>query len=211
MFKFKPNGDKLEMGALLSGFGGSAISLLLFGREILANPRAMGAICPSSPKLARHMAAQVPTVGTGLVVELGGGTGTVTAALLERGLDPKQLVVIERSPKLARHLQQRFPGLRVILGDAAHLSRLLPAGTVIRAVVSGLPLRSLPTRTVRAIATELEQVMAPEALLIQFTYRHRALRALLSRRFQSLHSRMIWGNLPPARVDVYRLASDADR
>lgn len=205
MFKFKPNGGKAEMAALLSGVGGSAASLFLFGREILANPRAMGAICPSSPKLARHMAAQVPLHGEGLVVELGGGTGTVTAALLEHGVDPRQLVIIERSPKLARHLQQRFPHLRVIQGDAAQLSRLLPSGTPVRAVVSGLPLRSLPTRTVHAIAAELEQAMVPDSLLIQFTYSHRALRALLSRRFQSLRSRMVWGNLPPARVDVYRL------
>jgi phosphatidylethanolamine/phosphatidyl-N-methylethanolamine N-methyltransferase len=57
-----------------------AASLVLFTREIWANPRAMGAACPSTPSLASRMAARVPLDQEGLVVELGGGTGAVTTA-----------------------------------------------------------------------------------------------------------------------------------
>ena len=63
-----------------------AASLALFTREIWANPRAMGAACPSAPLLAGSMAARVPRDCDGLVIELGGGTGAVTTALLKLSL-----------------------------------------------------------------------------------------------------------------------------
>ena len=203
-----PVKDGVTLASLLENGGRKALSLVMFGREILANPRAMGAICPSSPALAAHMAAQVPLNQQGPVVELGGGTGTVTAALLKRGVRAQELVVIERSAKLATHLCRRFPSLRVIQGDAAQLGDLLgsDAGRV-RTVVSSLPLRSLPPETVRAIAGQLEAVLAPGARFIQFTYKHRALCSMLSERFTTVYSRIIWGNLPPARLDVFQYQS----
>src|SRR3954453_18339342 len=76
----------------------------LFAREWLNKPSAVGAVWPSSSQLAKGMAARVPSCGDGLVVELGGGTGAVTQALLERGINPKRLMVIERSPAFVQHL-----------------------------------------------------------------------------------------------------------
>jgi phospholipid N-methyltransferase len=187
--------------------GNRASSLLLFGREILDNPRAMGAICPSSPTLARRMAQHVPC-GPGRVVELGGGTGTVTAALLKRGIDPRQLSVVERSAKLSALLRRRFPEVSVVHGDAVRLAELLGADSgQVSAIVSGLPLRSLEPDTVRDIMAQLERVLRPGGIFIQFTYSHRDLRARLSPHFRTIHSCMVWGNVPPARIDVYRFHS----
>ena len=64
------------------------------------------------------MAARVDTARTGLVVELGGGTGVITAALLARGVAPERLVVVEQSPALAAHLRQRFALLNYELASA---------------------------------------------------------------------------------------------
>ena len=58
----------------------------LFLRELMVRPGMMGAVCASSPRLAARMAALVDPALGGLVVELGGGTGAITAALLARGL-----------------------------------------------------------------------------------------------------------------------------
>mgnify|MGYP000943509563 FL=1 len=118
-----------------------AASLALFTREIWANPRAMGAACPSTPSLASGMASWVPLDQEGWVVELGGGTGAVTTALLKHGVPPWKLVVVERSPTLASHLRQRFPQLRVIQGDAAQLTQLLGHDRThgISSIVSSLP------------------------------------------------------------------------
>ncbi|MDS4027124.1 MAG: methyltransferase domain-containing protein [Candidatus Contendobacter sp.] len=181
-----------------------AASLALFTREIWANPRAMGAACPSAPALASGMAARVPLERDGLVVELGGGTGAVTAALLKHGVPPWKLVVVERSPTLTHHLRQRFPQLRVIQGDAAQLSHLLGHPRPrLNSVVSSLPLRSLHPATTRAIVQQLETLLEPEGRLVQFTYDLRGTRARLLPGFRRLSSRIVWSNLPPARVETF--------
>ena len=181
-----------------------AASLALFTREIWANPRAMGAAFPSTPSLASRMASRVPLDREGWIVELGGGTGAVTTALLKHGVPPWKLVVVERSPTLANHLRQRFPQLRVIQGDAAQLSSLfgqpLPR---ISSIVSSLPLRSLHPATTRAISHQFETLIESGGLLIQFTYSLRGTHARLLPRFRQVSSKIVWGNLPPARVEVF--------
>lgn len=183
---------------------GAAASLALFTREIWANPRAMGAACPSAPALASRMAARVPLDREGLVIELGGGTGAVTAALLKRGIPAWKLVVIERSPTLVHHLRQRFPQLRIIQGDAAQLEHLLGAdrGRGVSSIVSSLPLRSLHPTVTRAISHQFETLLEPGGLLVQYTYDLRGTQSRLLPRFRLLSSRIVWGNLPPARIEV---------
>ncbi|ANB72670.1 hypothetical protein AYM40_10030 [Paraburkholderia phytofirmans OLGA172] len=63
----------------------------------------------------------VPVKGTGLVVELGAGTGAVIQALLDHGIQADRLLIIERSAALVTHLRSRFPRLRIIQGDAGTL------------------------------------------------------------------------------------------
>jgi phosphatidylethanolamine/phosphatidyl-N-methylethanolamine N-methyltransferase len=177
----------------------------LFVREVLANPRVMGAACPSSRQLAMSMATLLPHRFDGQVVELGAGTGVVTAALLRRGIRPQQLTVVERSPLLAAHLRKRFPHLQVVEGDAVHLSAMLERfKTRAAAVVSSLPMRSLPAATVEAIMDQIDAVLGPDGLFIQFTYALRALPCHLPRRFKQVRSRIIWRNLPPARVEMFK-------
>ncbi len=183
-----------------------AASLALFAREILVNPRAMGAACPSAPLLASSMAVRVPLDRDGMVVELGGGTGAVTTALLKHGVPAWKLVVVERSPTLARHLRQRFPQLRILQGDAAHLTQLLgddDAARRVDSIVSSLPLRSLHPATTRAIGHQFEALLEPGGLLIQYTYDLRGTHPRLLPRFRRLSSKIVWGNLPPARVEMF--------
>jgi len=182
-----------------------AASLALFTREIWANPRAMGAACPSAPALASAMAARVPLNREGLVVELGGGTGAVTAALLKHGVPPWKLAVVERSPTLAAHLRQRFPQLRIIQGDAAQLTHLLDRDRHrgIGSIVSSLPLRSLPPPVTRAISQQFETLLPSGGLLIQYTYDLRGTRARWLPGFHRLSSKIVWSNLPPARLEVF--------
>jgi phospholipid N-methyltransferase len=180
--------------------------LALFTREICTNPRAIGAACPSSPGLAQHMAMQVPLRADGLVLELGAGTGVVTEALLNRGVMPQNLVVVERSVALAGHLRKRFPYLRIIQGDAAHLDQLLGCEEQdqIYSVVSSLPLRSLKPAVSRAIGCQLDTLLGSKGLLIHFTYDLRGAYAHLPPHFKRVFSKIIWGNLPPARIEVFQ-------
>src|SRR6185295_1846033 len=96
-----------------------AESRLLF-KLWLKNPRKIGAVAVSSAELAGAMARQVPR-GPGWVVELGGGTGSVTKALIKSGISREKLIVVERDPTLHKLLQERYPGVKVLLGDAGRL------------------------------------------------------------------------------------------
>ena len=106
----------------------------------------MGAVTPSGKMLARAMARYVDPEMPGPVIELGSGTGAVTKALVERGIEPSRLVLVEFNPSFCRLLRTRYPEATVIQGDAYRIQHLLggllqePAA----AVVSGLPLQTKP-------------------------------------------------------------------
>lgn len=177
-----------------------------FMRALLSNPRAVGACCPSSPRLARAVAAAVDA-STGLVVELGGGTGAITSALLARGVPPDRLVVVERDPSLARHLRERFRGVSVIRGDAVELARLLAhedGGARAATVVSSLPMISLSRDEVRAIGAQICAVLEHGGVLVQYTYQIALGHARVPGCFDLVAESRVWVNLPPARVEVYR-------
>ena len=184
----------------------------LFLRELVAQPASVGAICASSPRLAARMAALVGAHRPGLVVELGGGTGVITAALLAHGVPPHRLVVVEQSAALAEHLRRRFPDVCVLQGDAAELSDWhaagrLPAGQdglpqPIHTIVSGLPLLSIPAPVRQRILHAGAQALAPQGRLVQFTYALRGESPWQSSGLVRQHSERVLANLPPARIDV---------
>jgi phosphatidylethanolamine/phosphatidyl-N-methylethanolamine N-methyltransferase len=180
---------------------------LFFARWLIA-PHKIGAVAPASRHLARAMAAQI-VPGSGLVVELGAGTGSVTKALLERGLAPAELIIVESDAAFCALLKRRFPALRVICGDAAELSALLAPLGVERAasVVSSLPLLSMPHTLRRRIIDESFALLAEQGAFIQYTY---GAFSPLRRRKSGLKGELaarIWRNFPPAAVWRFRRRS----
>ncbi len=178
---------------------------LLFIRETLRNPRTMGTGWASTPQLARAIAGCVPLTDSGLVVELGGGTGSVTEALLKQGIAPERLVSIEQSVELADYLRRRCPQVRVIKGDALHLSNLLGSDSQrVSTIVSGLPFRSLPPAIGHGIIKQIDKLLPKNGLIIQFTYALSGRGLFLPHHFKRINHKIVWSNLPPARVDVYQ-------
>lgn len=178
--------------------------LFLFFREIIRDPASIGAAIPSSKALANAMARYLPEHLDGLVVELGAGTGVITSALLEHGLSPDQLIVIERSQSLCEHLRERFPGLRIIEGDASQLDQLLQAEhQPIAAIVSSLPLRSINADLGKKIVLAIQKVLSPQGRYIQFTYSWSHEHPHIPDQLKHDSSEVTWLNLPPARIDVF--------
>ncbi|MGB3740515.1 MAG: methyltransferase domain-containing protein [Castellaniella sp.] len=181
---------------------GPAASLFL--KEWLVRPGEVGAVWPSSGQLARLMAAQISQTGDGLIVELGAGTGVVTQALLDAGVPANRLWVVEQSPAFVQHLRHRFPALTVVGGDAADLQALLPANMHVDAIVSSLPLRSLPANTVADVVLQWRACLSPGANVVQFTYALWGAQEALADGFSQKSVRYAWLNVPPARVCCYR-------
>ena len=179
-----------------------------FIRSWMERPLSTGAVIPSGKPLARAMAHCVDPDLPGPVIELGPGTGAVTAALVEQGIEPSRMVLVEFNPTFCRLLRTRYPEATVVQGDAYGLKRLL--GTLLRqpaaAVVSGLPLFTKPLKFRLRLLTDAFALLTPGAPFVQFTY---AVVPPIPRAYSGAHaqgSERIWLNLPPARVWVYRKA-----
>jgi phosphatidylethanolamine/phosphatidyl-N-methylethanolamine N-methyltransferase len=177
-----------------------------FLRSWIEKPLHMGAVMPSGRMLARTMAHYVDIKSTGPVVELGPGTGAITNALIEHGVDQKRLVLVEYNPGFCALLRDRYPQARVVQGDAYALRSSLedvldaPAS----AVVSGLPLVTKPMLTRLKLIRDAFTALAPGAPFVQFTY---AVVPPIPKSLPGVSteaSERIWMNLPPARVWVYR-------
>jgi phosphatidylethanolamine/phosphatidyl-N-methylethanolamine N-methyltransferase len=177
-----------------------------FLRSWIEKPLHMGAVMPSGRLLARTMAQYVDRDGKGPVVELGPGTGAITSALIDRGVDPERLVLVEYNPGFCALLRDRYPRARVVQGDAYSLRDTLwnvlsaPAA----AMVSGLPLVTKPMMTRLKLIRDAFGALAPGAPFVQFTY---SVAPPIPKSLPGVSteaSERIWMNLPPARVWVYR-------
>jgi phosphatidylethanolamine/phosphatidyl-N-methylethanolamine N-methyltransferase len=177
-----------------------------FLRSWIEKPLHMGAVMPSGRVLARTMAQYVNVDSSGPVVELGPGTGAITNALIERGIDQKRLVLVEYNPGFCALLRDRYPQAKVVQGDAYKLRDSLwdvlsvPAS----AVVSGLPLVTKPMLTRLKLIRDAFLALAPGAPFVQFTY---SVAPPIPKSLPGVSteaSERIWMNLPPARVWVYR-------
>lgn len=184
----------------------------LFLKRWLRRPFATGAVMPSGRLLAEAMARATRAAidgRPGHVIELGAGTGEVTKALLAAGITSDRLVLVERDPEFAAFLRRHFDGPRILEGDAARLPALLAEHDIapVAAVVSGLPLLSLPSEVVSGIVAGAFDALPRGGALVQFTYGPkppipRALRQRL--RLEAVPGRRIWRNVPPAVVWTFK-------
>jgi len=141
-----------------------------FFRNWLADPLMAGAIAPSGPSLAALMTSEISAV-TGPVPELGPGRGAFTQALLEKGIAPRKLTLIESGEDFAALLESRFPGVRVIHMGAGQLPRTrLFEDACLGAVISGLSLLSMPPRKVMMILAGAIGWLRPGGAFFQFIY-----------------------------------------
>jgi phosphatidylethanolamine/phosphatidyl-N-methylethanolamine N-methyltransferase len=178
-----------------------------FLRSWLERPISTGAVAPSGKMLARVMASYVDPNSDGPVVELGPGTGPVTAALIAAGVAPSRLVLVEFSPAFCRILRERYPGVTVVEGDAYSLRRLVETLLIqpASAVVSSLPLITKPVQQRLRLVGDAMDLMEPGGPFVQFTYLVKS--PVPKRRLRGFAveaSEPIWMNIPPARVWVYR-------
>jgi phosphatidylethanolamine/phosphatidyl-N-methylethanolamine N-methyltransferase len=206
--KFEDRKEAFErkIGRQIRQFERNRDDELRFIRRWIEKPLTTGAVAPSGRVLAKTMARYVDPKAEGPVVELGPGTGPVTDALIQHGVDPARLVLVEFDPTFCRLLRSRYPQATVVQGDAYSLRRLLGGLALPRAaaIVSGLPLMTKPLRTRLRLITDAMNVLAPGAPFIQFTY---AVVSPIPKRLNGMRaecSEPIWLNVPPARVWVYR-------
>lgn len=181
----------------------------LFLRAWARNPLRIASVTPSSRSLSQLITQEIDP-GCGRVIELGPGTGVFTRALLDRGLSERDLILVEQGSEFVGMLTARFPEATVLAMDAARIGSRDLGSEPIGAVVSGLPLLSMPPRKVMAILSAAFLRLRPGGRIYQFTYGPRCPvpRSILDRLgLKAVLVDRTMRNLPPAAV--YRISRRA--
>jgi phosphatidylethanolamine/phosphatidyl-N-methylethanolamine N-methyltransferase len=180
----------------------------LFLQEWVQRPQQIGAIFPSSRHLSQAMADWLPADSDEYVLELGPGTGSVTEAMLNRGLRHDRLIALEKSSRMAGLLRERFPRARFITGDALNLDKLIRKQfkhlDTVGAVISSLPLRNFKPEDAHALAEKIHGILRPGGIWVQYSYYLGQERAKATAAFHLCDTHIVWKNLPPARLSAYQ-------
>jgi phosphatidylethanolamine/phosphatidyl-N-methylethanolamine N-methyltransferase len=182
-----------------------------FFRHWLRDPLGIGAVAPSGSRVAQAMARQVDLTRPGTVLELGGGTGAVTRALLAAGCPADRLTVVEREPALAAHLRRRCPGVRVIRGDACDAERLLAFDgvTTLSTVVSSLPIKWFPRAAQRALLDACFARLGADGAFVQLTNALASPLAAAELGLSGEEVARIWAHFLPTQIWRYRRVATA--
>jgi len=179
------------------------MSFSLFMWQLLRHPKSISAVAPSSKALALQMVSEI-TPDTGRVVEIGAGTGVITRQILDAGVMPEDLTIVEMNPKFCAALKAQFPGCDVREMDAQMLGAL-PLENV-GMVISGLPLLSIPEPVQGSIIKGAFDLMVAGGKYVQFTYGSKppiAPEVLVENDLEWRILKKIWFNLPPAMPYVF--------
>lgn len=177
----------------------------LFVKRVLKNPRQLGAVFPSSNALGSFIAKHIDCDGESPILELGGGTGSLTNAMIHSGIQGERIYIVELDPELCEFLKGKFPQCHVIHGCATELQDLLPQQVVgnIHTTVSGLPLLNMPKKVREGIMSSAFQVMTSSGSILQYTYSPKASFQAEECGYQKEKIGTVLRNVPPATVWRY--------
>jgi phospholipid N-methyltransferase len=173
---------------------------LLFFAKFLRHGAAIASFVPSSPFLARAVVQGIDFTDCRCVVELGAGTGPITAELLRLAPAGCRSIIIERDPDFCARLRERFPGAEVVQADAADLERILTRCGVEQAdhFLCGLPLPSFPRELRDRILAVVRRRLRPEGTFRQLTHMPWIYYLMYRRYFADVRFDFVFRNFPPA-------------
>jgi phosphatidylethanolamine/phosphatidyl-N-methylethanolamine N-methyltransferase len=181
----------------------------------LRSPLEVGTLLPSGAALARRLAAVVPRgADERVVVELGAGTGAVTAEIARRAGPGVRLIAIEKDAAMAQQLRDRALGAQVVTADALNLPGILADHGVERAdaIISVLPWTLLSPARQRELLDVIRAALRPDGVFTAAAYSAgywtptaRRFRTMLYRSFHEVvPTRSMWNNVPPAMSYICR-------
>lgn len=180
-----------------------------FFKNWIDQPKAVGAVLPTSVGTARKMASLINTDSGNPVLELGPGTGVITKAILEKGVRADNLFSVEFSENFLPDLRRSIPGVNFLHGDAFNLDSVLPDldGRKFDAVVSGIPLLNFTLDSRLRLLDDLLDRLNPGRPVIQFSYGPKSPIPPNWSTYTVEPLDWMVRNVPPARLWVYRRMS----
>jgi phosphatidylethanolamine/phosphatidyl-N-methylethanolamine N-methyltransferase len=178
---------------------------IIFLKGMISSPDTVGSIIPTSRVTARCMADQIDTSSKLPVLELGPGTGVITKAILNRGIDPKDLYCVEYSDEFTRRLKIMLPDVNIINGDAFDLDNVLGdmRNAKFDTIITSMPLLNFPMMARKRLINDLLERMPDGRPIILFSYGATAPVPTEGEDFDVTSIRWVIRNVPPARVWAY--------
>jgi phospholipid N-methyltransferase len=172
---------------------------LLFFRKFLRHGTAIASFVPSSAFMARALVKGIDFAPCRVVVELGAGTGPITAELLRRAPASCRVVILERDPDFCARLRERFPGADVAEADALDLERVLAERGIeqVDHFLCGLPLPSFPRAARERVLEVVHRRLVPGGTFRQLTHMPWVYYGLYRHYFRDVKFHFVARNLPP--------------
>jgi phosphatidylethanolamine/phosphatidyl-N-methylethanolamine N-methyltransferase len=217
----------------------------VFVRQFFQQYHTTGSVLPSSRSLARALCRYVRTpvnrssANTGEparreILEVGPGTGAVTASLVKQMKPNDRLTLVELNDEFVRHMQTRLanePPFQKVADRTTILHKRLedvPGEHCYDVIISGLPLNNFEVNEVEQILGVYQRLLKPGGTLSFFQYiairkaksivtsktgraRLRGIGAALDRVLngQEIKRDWVWPNVPPAWVHHVQFATVA--
>jgi phospholipid N-methyltransferase len=179
---------------------------LLFLGKFLRHGRQIASFIPSSVWLSRAVIRGLDLARASVIVELGAGTGPITAELLRAAPPTCRCIIIERDHDFCVRLRERFPRAEILEADAADLDTILRERGIDRIdhVLCGLPLPSFPAPVRDRVLESVISHLVPDGQFRQLTHMPWVYRRLYRRYFEEVRFRLVLRNFPPAGFYVCR-------
>lgn len=175
-----------------------------FIKQYIKNPKTIGAVAPSSEKLAYKMVEDINFLNATCIVEYGPGTGVFTEKILDKKKDSTIFIAIEYNPEFYKILKDRFKNETnfILINDSAeNLKKYLNKYNIdkVEYIVSGLPFASLPDAMSKKILSITKEVLEGKGAFITFQYTLLKMK-LFKIYFGNIGRKKVLLNLPPAYI-----------
>lgn len=178
--------------------------IINFLKEYFKSPRIVGAVAPSSERLAEKMISNIDFDKANYIVEYGPGTGVFTDKLVKRKRQDAILLLVECNKEFCRQLKERYNGYDniILINDSAeNIDKYLIDYNIKKVdyVVSGLPFASLPKNVSNKILKKTISILKRDGLFITFQYTLLK-REFIAGYFTKIATERVVLNVPPAYV-----------
>lgn len=180
------------------------MKIVKFLVEYFKSPRTVGAVAPSSDRLAKKMVSDINFETASCIVEYGPGTGVFTDRLVEGKKEDTILLLIEYNKEFCKQLEERYRGYDniILINDSAeNVDKYLKLYNINRVdyVVSGLPFASLQKNVSNKILRKTRDILRKDGVFITFQYTLLK-KEFIAGYFRKIDLERVVRNVPPAYV-----------
>ena len=172
--------------------------------ELYSNIGTTGALTFSSKSLVNKMLSYTDLSHAKLILEFGGGDGSITQGIIDRMNPDSELLVFEINKSFCEAMKKQFPQKNVrIINDSAENIEDYLHGRKADYILSSLPFSFIPKEATDQILAKSKESITPKGKFVQICYSY-LLKNLFKKYFDRVEAKFTLKNFPPAFVMICR-------